>query len=224
MFDGIKAQDTLVDRLAYSAASVDRPKKVALSLVKRSVDFSLAFCALLFLAPALLLIALLIKLDSKGSVFFRQRRAGLNNEVFHIYKFRSMTVAEDGEKVTQAKANDQRVTRIGKILRRTSVDEIPQLLNILKGDMSFVGPRPHALAHDKEFTALLPVYPVRFAAKPGLTGLAQVRGFRGEITTFDDLEKRISADIEYIEKWSILMDVGIILGTVPVLFGHKNAY
>lgn len=192
--------------------------------VKRAFDLSMALVIILFILPGLLFIAFLIKLDSKGPVFFRQRRTGLNGQVFHILKFRSMSVAEDGERIVQAKANDNRVTRVGRILRRTSLDELPQILNILQGDMSFVGPRPHAMAHDAEFSKKVVDYNKRFGARPGLTGLAQVRGYRGEIMNADDLEKRINSDIEYIETWSFARDVQIFFATVPVMFGHKRAY
>jgi putative colanic acid biosynthesis UDP-glucose lipid carrier transferase len=203
---------------------VSNESQVARSLMKKLLDVTVATTALIFLLPALLTIALMIKLDSPGPVFFRQRRTGLNSKVFHIYKFRSMTVAEDGDKVVQAKVGDQRVTRIGKILRRTSLDEIPQLINIVLGDMSLVGPRPHAMSHDAEFAAVVSNYGSRFHARPGLTGLAQVNGYRGEIITREDLEKRIELDIAYIQNWSIGKDILIVLKTVPCLFGHKNAY
>lgn len=220
MFESVKYINTPPAKA--SPEIVRRP--VAVSFVKKLIDFCVAMGALLFLLPALLTIALLIKIDSPGPVFFRQRRTGLDGRMFHIYKFRSMTVAEDGDRVVQAKANDQRVTRVGRLLRRTSLDEIPQLLNIVKGDMSLVGPRPHALSHDQEFASVVPDYNQRFQTRPGLTGLAQVNGYRGEIVTRTDLEKRIAYDVEYIETWSIGLDIMTILKTVPCLFGHKNAY
>ena len=223
MLDGINSSGTL-SKIATAETSGSNGDRVAQSFVKRAIDFAVALMALVFLAPALLVVALLIKLDSRGPVFFRQRRTGLNGKLFYIFKFRSMTVAEDGEKVVQATQNDKRVTGVGRILRRTSIDEIPQLINIVKGDMSLVGPRPHALSHDKEFAPVVNNYNDRFRARPGLTGLAQVRGYRGEIVERVDLEKRITSDIEYIEQWSIWMDIATVFKTIPCLFGHRNAY
>lgn len=199
-------------------------KKVSQSVLKRAFDFALALMALTFLFPAFVIIAILIKLDSEGPVFFRQKRTGLNGQMFNILKFRSMTVQENGHKVVQAKANDKRVTRVGKFLRRTSLDELPQLINILKGDMSIVGPRPHALAHDIGFSELVPSYNERFHTRPGLTGLAQVRGYRGEIHTKSDVEVRIGSDVEYIKNWTFSSDIIIIARTVPLIFGDKKAY
>ncbi len=224
MYESIKSSDLAADAVVSVRSRTIYGRRVSQSLVKKTIDVVVALMALLFLSPALLVIALLIKLDSAGPVFFRQRRTGLNSKPFYIYKFRTMTVAEDGDKVIQASQNDQRVTRIGKILRRTSIDEIPQLINIVKGDMSLVGPRPHALSHDTEFAPVITYYSDRFFARPGLTGLAQVRGYRGEILTKEDLEKRIESDIEYIEKWTIELDLLTIARTVPCLFGHKKAY
>lgn len=224
MLDTYKSTEMGTGRQITKTSMVVSKSQPATSILKRIVDICVSGTAILFLLPALLLIALLIKVDSAGPVLFRQRRTGLNGRIFSIYKFRSMTVAEDGDKVVQAKQNDQRVTNVGRLLRRTSLDEIPQLLNILLGDMSLVGPRPHARAHDDEFVKTVQKYNDRFRAKPGLTGLAQVRGYRGEIVTRDDIEKRIEYDNEYIENWSIGMDITTIVMTVPCLFGHKNAY
>jgi len=224
MFDSINSTEICTKDISFADSSAVRVDRVAQSTVKRVIDIVVASMTLAFFAPALLAIAILIKLDSRGPVFFRQRRTGLNGKPFYIFKFRSMTVAEDGDKVVQATQNDKRVTRVGRILRKTSIDEIPQLINIVKGDMSLVGPRPHALSHDKEFAPVVNNYNARFRARPGLTGLAQVRGHRGEIVERVDLEQRIKSDIEYIEQWSIWMDVATILKTVPCLLGHKNAY
>lgn len=198
--------------------------KASTSRLKRAFDITFALLLIAFLLPALLVIALLVKLDSKGPVIFRQKRSGLNGELFQIFKFRSMTCMEDGDTVRQAQAGDMRVTRVGRILRRTSLDELPQIFNILNGDMSFVGPRPHALSHDKVFAGQVADYDRRFEAKPGLTGLAQVRGFRGEIRETQDLTQRIEADIEYIDSWSFAKDIAIFFGTVRVVFGDRNAY
>jgi len=191
-------------------------------LLKYVLDFVLATVGLIVLSPFLLLIALLVKLDSPGPVFFRQRRYGQNNRIFRIFKFRTMAVAEDGPTVKQAERHDPRVTRIGRLLRRTSIDELPQLLNVLTGDMSIVGPRPHALAHDQFFEQKLDLFCRRRRVRPGLTGWAQVHGFRGETKTTEDIRSRMQHDLYYIDNWSIWLDIEIITRTVFVLF--RGAY
>lgn len=191
-------------------------------LLKSMIDFVVAGIALALLAPLLALIALAIKLDSPGPVFFRQRRYGQNNAVFRIFKFRTMTVAEDGEKVQQAQRNDARVTRIGWFLRRTSLDELPQLINVLKGEMSVVGPRPHALAHDVLFEQQLDHFAQRRRVLPGLTGWAQVNGHRGETRTEKDILNRLQYDLYYIDNWSIWLDLEIMVRTMLVL--TRGAY
>jgi len=225
MFEAVKfVEAPTAPSAAVLADAGLEPRRVSRSSLKRLFDIVISLTALVIMLPFLIPVAILIKLDSPGPVFFLQRRSGLNGKLFNIYKFRSMTVAENGDRVVQAKANDKRVTRVGKILRRTSLDEVPQLINILRGEMSFVGPRPHALAHDTEFAVAVPSYTRRFQTKPGLTGLAQVRGFRGEIHCREDLEKRIEADIEYIENWTFATDVMMVFRTVPLMFGDKKAY
>lgn len=225
MFEGVKFVEAPTAPSAAVLADVGlEPRPVSRSPLKRLFDIVVSLSALLVMLPFLIPVAILIKLDSRGPVFFLQRRSGLNGKLFNIYKFRSMTVAENGDRVVQAKADDKRVTRMGKILRKTSLDEVPQLINILRGDMSFVGPRPHALAHDTEFAVAIPSYTRRFQTRPGLTGLAQIRGLRGEIRCREDLEKRIEADIEYIETWSFATDVMTVLRTVPLIFGDTAAY
>lgn len=191
---------------------------------KRGFDLSASALILLFLMPLLLVVAAAIWLESGGPVLFRQRRTGLHGRVFTVIKFRTMTVAEDGQHIAHAVQGDARVTRIGAFLRASSVDELPQLLNILRGEMSFVGPRPHALAHDAQYGALLPQYTERFAVKPGLTGLAQVHGLRGEIRVLDDMQRRVGADIDYANQWSFRDDLLILLRTVPIVLGGRNAY
>jgi Undecaprenyl-phosphate glucose phosphotransferase len=190
--------------------------------LKRSLDCVVATVGLICLAPMFAVVALLVKLDSPGPVFFRQRRYGQNNEVFRIFKFRTMAVTEDGNHVKQAERNDPRVTRIGRFLRRTSIDELPQLLNVLTGDMSIVGPRPHALAHDQIFEEKLDLFSRRRRVRPGLTGWAQVHGFRGETKTTEDIRSRMQYDLYYIDNWSIWLDVEIMTRTVFVLF--RGAY
>ncbi|PVM91541.1 exopolysaccharide biosynthesis protein [Caulobacter radicis] len=198
--------------------------RVAVDPGKRFIDVVVAALALVFFAPVLLLAALWIKLESPGPVLFRQTRGGLNGRTFTIYKLRSMRCEENGDKVTQARRDDDRITKSGKLLRTTSIDELPQLLNVLKGDMSLVGPRPHAMAHDAYYGALISTYNMRFQAKPGLTGLAQIRGLRGGTTDVEDMAARIKADIAYIDGWSLMSDIRILLLTVPHLLMAENAY
>lgn len=192
--------------------------------LKRAMDVALSVLTLLVLAPAYGLIALAIVLDSRGPVLFRQQRTGRNGRIFTIYKFRTMRVASEDEAVRHATRDDDRVTRVGRFLRETSLDEIPQLLNIIRGDMAIVGPRPHAVEHDRHYAALLPHYSQRFAVRPGLTGLAQVQGFRGEIRDLTCMQKRVEVDILYARHWSFLGDVSIILRTIPLLIARVNAY
>ena len=196
----------------------------ARSLAKRALDVAVALLALLFLAPLFLVVAFAIALESEGPILFKQRRTGLDGRPFKVLKFRTMRVMEDGGVVQQARRDDARITRVGYFLRRSSIDELPQLLNVLRGDMSLVGPRPHALAHDEHFAALAPGYAERFRARPGITGLAQVRGLRGEIRTTDQIVARTAADNEYIARWSLGMDLWILLKTAVVAPLQRNAY
>ncbi|WP_439519112.1 undecaprenyl-phosphate glucose phosphotransferase [Hydrogenophaga sp.] len=193
-------------------------------LLKAIEDAVLASLILLLISPLLLVIALAIKLDSPGPVFFRQARMGWSGKVFHIWKFRSMFVHQpEAGVVKQAQRNDPRVTRVGAFLRKTSLDELPQVFNVLRGEMSLVGPRPHAVQHDKEYSQGIDTYFARHNIKPGITGLAQVRGLRGETIEIDRMQQRIEADIEYINNWSLWLDLTILLRTVGALTG-KNAY
>ncbi|MEI9851651.1 MAG: exopolysaccharide biosynthesis polyprenyl glycosylphosphotransferase [Sphingomonas sp.] len=196
-------------------------------LVKRAFDVATALVALVVLAPVLIVTAILIKLESKGPVFFVQTRIGQGNRMFRMLKFRSMRVeSSDGAGVTSTRRDDDRITRVGAAIRKTSIDELPQLLNVLIGDMSIVGPRPHALgsrAEDKLFWEIDKRYWHRHAAKPGLTGLAQVRGYRGATAVESDLTDRLQADLEYLRDWSIWKDFKIVLLTFGVLV-HRNAY
>ena len=201
------------------------PQPSVESRLKRALDIVVALGAITFFAPALVVIVIAVKLDSAGPVLFMQRRNGVNREVFKIFKFRSMTTMDDGAVVQQATRGDSRITRVGGFLRRTSLDELPQLFNVLRGEMSIVGPRPHALAHDDHYSRLIPLYTRRFEAKPGMTGLAQVEGFRGETETIDKMEARIDCDVQYIDNWSIWLDIKIIFRTASVvLFGQRTAY
>lgn len=192
--------------------------------IKRAIDITVAASVLLFLAPVLLIIAALIKLDSSGPVFFRQRRNGYRGREFRILKFRTMSVLEDGDAVTQARRDDQRVTRVGRLLRKTSFDELPQLLNILRGEMSLVGPRPHAVAHDELYAKLIENYELRQHVKPGVTGWAQVNGLRGETPTVDLMLRRIEFDLWYAANSSVVLDLQILARTVFTVLRQVNAY
>jgi polysaccharide biosynthesis protein PslA len=201
-----------------------RPLSAAEALLKRGFDLALASAALLCLAPFLAVVAVAIKLDSLGPVFFLQRRYGFNQEPFRIVKFRTMTSADDGAVVVQAKAVDPRVTRVGRWLRRWNIDELPQLLNVLRGEMSLVGPRPHALAHDQAWARKISLYARRHNVKPGITGWAQVNGLRGEIGTDEALRRRVEHDLYYIDNWSIWLDIQILLRTVCTRKAFLNAW
>jgi putative colanic acid biosynthesis UDP-glucose lipid carrier transferase len=180
--------------------------------------------ALILLAPLFLVLAVLIKLSSPGPVFFKQPRHGLNGRPFNVYKFRSMKLHKEEGVVTQATKGDPRVTRIGEFIRRTSLDELPQFFNVLLGDMSVVGPRPHALQHNEMYKDLLDVYMVRHRVKPGITGWAQVNGYRGETDTVEKMAKRVQFDLYYIRNWSLWMDVKIVIWTAFKGWTGKNAY
>ncbi|TFW35992.1 undecaprenyl-phosphate glucose phosphotransferase [Massilia horti] len=194
------------------------------STIKRASDIVVASAILILLAPLMLAVALAVKFTSPGPVIFRQRRYGLYGEKIIVYKFRSMTVAEDGDTVVQARKNDQRVTSIGGFLRRTSLDELPQFINVLQGRMSIVGPRPHAVAHNEQYRKLIKGYMLRHKVKPGITGWAQVNGLRGETATLDKMEARIQYDLDYLRNWSLWLDLWIILKTVKVVLTRENAH
>lgn len=192
--------------------------------LKRMIDLLGAATGLLLLAPLMAVAALLIKLDSGGPVFFAQWRSGFNGRLFRIFKFRTMTVLEDGPVIQQATREDPRVTRVGRWLRRTNIDELPQLLNVLQGDMSLVGPRPHATAHDSEYTRKIADYVLRHQLKPGITGWAQFNGYRGETRTLDLMSKRIELDAWYIRNWSFWLDLKIIAGTLTKEIWRPHGY
>lgn len=194
------------------------------SLVKRSSDIVLAALITLALVPVMALIAAAVRISSPGPVIFRQRRYGLYGEEIIVYKFRSMTVAEDGAQVVQATRNDQRVTRVGAFLRRSSLDELPQFINVLQGRMSIVGPRPHAVAHNEQYRKLIKGYMLRHKVKPGITGWAQVNGLRGETETLDKMEARIRYDLDYLRNWSLWLDLLIVVRTVKVVAARENAH
>ncbi len=202
----------------------DTPLRGWGGVAKRLGDLVLASVLLVLLLPLLGLIALAIRLDSPGPVLFRQRRYGLDGEEITVYKFRSMRVAQDGPDVPQARRNDPRVTRIGAWLRRLSLDELPQLINVLQGRMSLVGPRPHAVAHNEMYRQQISSYMVRHKVRPGITGWAQVHGFRGETESLEKMEGRIRMDIDYLRRWSPWLDFYILLRTARVLMGDPRAY
>ena len=192
-------------------------------LLKRAFDMLLSGLGLLILSPLLAVVALLIVLESRGPVIFKQARRGFNGETFMIWKFRSMRVTESGFAMTQAQKDDPRVTRIGRLIRATSIDELPQLVNVLIGQMSLVGPRPHAISHDEQLSQELAVYAHRQRIKPGITGWAQVHGFRGETTTRAAIEGRVEHDIYYVDNWSIFLDIWIIVLTIFHPAARRNA-
>jgi putative colanic acid biosynthesis UDP-glucose lipid carrier transferase len=194
------------------------------STVKRASDIVLSCLILLLVSPLMLAIAIAVGLSSPGPVIFRQRRYGLYGEEIIVYKFRSMTVTENGNTVIQAQQGDRRLTRIGGFLRRTSLDELPQFVNVLQGRMSIVGPRPHAVAHNEQYRKLIKGYMLRHKVKPGITGWAQVNGMRGETATLDKMEARIQFDLDYLRNWSLWLDLWIILKTVKVVLTRENAF
>ena len=202
---------------------VANPFLGASGMTKRLEDIVLSSLILLLIAVPLMVIAVAVRVSSRGPVIFRQRRYGLNGKEFKIWKFRTMTVMEDGSKFVQARAGDARVTRLGGFLRRTSMDELPQFINVLRGEMSIVGPRPHPVALDDVHRKLIPYYFFRHKIRPGITGLAQINGFRGPTDTLDKMRGRIEYDIQYIEHWSLGLDLRIILITIARGFVSKNA-
>jgi len=191
--------------------------------LKRALDLSISLVGVVLVSPILLICALLVKVSSPGPLFFRQKRYGLDGKEILVWKFRSMFTCDNGPIVKQATKNDPRITRVGAILRKTSLDELPQLFNVIKGSMSLVGPRPHANAHNEHFRKLIRGYMMRHKVKPGITGLAQVEGSRGETDTVEKMEARISLDHRYIRDWSIWMDIKILFKTIFVVL-RRDAY
>jgi len=202
----------------------ERPVGFTGTVVKRVFDIAASALLLLALSPLLLATALLIRLESPGPALFRQERMGFNGRSFMIYKFRSMRVMEDGRSMRQARKNDSRITRIGRVLRASSIDELPQLLNVLRGDMSLIGPRPHAVSHDSEMERMVASYAHRNRIRPGISGWAQVNGFRGDTSTREKIEGRVAHDLYYIENWSLLLDLYIVFLTVFSRRTRQNAY
>mgnify|MGYP001410587231 CR=1 FL=1 len=204
---------------------IERPISGWSSFIKYIEDRILGVLFLILALPVFGLIAVAIRLESTGPAFFRQKRLGFHNDEFSIYKFRSMRVENSAETtVKQATKDDPRITRVGKFLRRTSLDELPQLINVVKGEMSLVGPRPHAVDHNTQYSKIIDQYLGRHKVKPGITGWAQVNGFRGETDTLDKMQRRVQFDLNYIDNWSFILDMKIISMTFAVCFGGKNAY
>src|ERR1700730_8173088 len=222
-FDLVQARCVEINGMpAFSIC--DSPLQGMNGFWKRAFDVVLASIALVFTSPILLAVALAIKQSSPGPIVFKQRRYGLNGEEILIYKFRSMTVCEDGPVVAQATEKDSRVTRLGALLRRTSLDELPQIFNVIEGQMTFVGPRPHAVAHNEEYRKLINGYMIRHKVRPGITGWAQVNGLRGETSTVDKMHRRIQYDIDYLKNWSLWLDLRILARTALTLVNDRNAY
>ncbi len=202
----------------------ETPFRGSNGVTKRLSDIVLSALILALISPILAAIAVAIKLGSPGPIIFRQRRYGLDGKEIVVYKFRSMTVTEDGNAITQAKKNDSRITALGAFLRKTSLDELPQFVNVLQGRMSIVGPRPHAVAHNEMYRKLIKGYMVRHKVKPGITGWAQVNGFRGETDTLDKMQGRIDFDLEYLRNWSLQLDLYIIFRTIRLVIRDQRAY
>lgn len=193
-------------------------------MTKRAFDLCLGIPALIVLAPILIGIGIAIRLTSPGPALFRQRRVGLAGRAFIVIKFRTMRTLDDGKAVSQARRTDPRITPIGAFLRRTSLDELPQLLNVITGEMSLIGPRPHAVAHDREFLRTVPNYRHRWRARPGISGLAQVSGCRGLIENDSDIRRRADLDAAYVDRWSVWLDIQIIIKTLFVAFNDEAAF
>jgi putative colanic acid biosynthesis UDP-glucose lipid carrier transferase len=223
LFDLIQARVQTIGGIPVLAVC-ESPFSGINALVKRLSDIVLAGGILALVAPLMIAIAVGVKLSSPGPVLFKQRRYGLDGRQILVYKFRTMRVVEDGEIVRQATRDDPRVTRFGAFLRQYSLDELPQFINVLQGRMSVVGPRPHAIAHNELYRKLIRGYMIRHKVKPGITGLAQVNGLRGETETLDKMRARIECDLDYLRNWSLLLDLQIVLKTVTVVLGRQNAY
>ena len=223
LFDVIQARLETIEGIPVLAVC-ESPFYGVAGLIKRASDIALAVTILLAISPLMVAIALGVKLTSPGPVLFKQRRYGLDGKQIVVYKFRSMTVLEDGNTVTQVTRHDGRVTAFGALLRASSLDELPQFINVLQGRMSVVGPRPHAVAHNELYRKLIRGYMIRHKVKPGITGLAQVNGLRGETDTLEKMRARIDYDLAYLRNWSLLLDLQIVLKTIVVVLRKQNAY
>ena len=223
VFDLIQSRVTNIGGLP-AIALCESPFYGPSGSVKRISDIVMASALLILLSPLMVTLALIIKLTSPGSVIFRQRRYGLDGEQITVYKFRSMRVSDDGAEIKQATRDDPRITPIGRILRKYSLDELPQLINVIQGRMSIVGPRPHAVAHNEEYRGVIKGYMLRHKVRPGITGLAQVNGCRGETRDVQDMRMRIEYDLDYLRQWSLGLDLAIILKTALVVLKDDQAY
>jgi len=223
VFDLIQARSGEIQGIPV-VAMCETPFYGYRGVAKRLTDILFTVAILVMLLPVLAVIALLVKWSSPGPIIFKQRRYGLDGREIAVYKFRTMQVTEDGESIRQATKFDKRITPIGNVLRRSSLDELPQLINVLQGRMSLVGPRPHAVAHNEEYRKLIKGYMIRHKVLPGITGLAQVNGCRGETAKLEEMEARVNYDLDYLRRWSPMLDIKIILLTVVRLFRDDKAY
>jgi putative colanic acid biosysnthesis UDP-glucose lipid carrier transferase len=223
MFDLMQARVCELDGIPMLAVC-ETPFAGLDGVIKRASDIVFSSVLLLLLWPVMLLIAIGVRLSSPGPILFRQRRYGMYGEAINVYKFRSMTVCEDKGAIVQAQRNDPRVTPFGAFLRRTSLDELPQLFNVFSGSMSLVGPRPHAVAHNEEYRRLIEGYMLRHKVRPGITGWAQVNGLRGETDTVDKMQRRVEYDLDYLRNWSLGLDLAILFRTATLVLRDRNAY
>ena len=223
MFDLIQARIDDVAGIPVVAVC-ETPFSGMNGLIKRLSDIVISLLLLIPLSPIMLAVAVGVKLSSTGPVLFKQMRYGLDGQEILVYKFRSMTVSEPSNDVTQATRNDKRVTPFGSFIRRTSLDELPQFINVLQGRMSIVGPRPHAISHNEIYRKIIKGYMIRHKVKPGITGWAQVNGLRGETETVDKMKTRIDYDLDYLRQWSLPLDIKIIFKTVSLVFMDQTAY
>jgi len=223
VFDLIQCRTSDIDGLPI-VALCETPFQGVRGAIKAFSDYAMASTILLLASPLMIAIAFTIKLTSPGSIIFTQRRYGLDGREIVIYKYRTMTVSEDSDSIRQVTRDDERVTKLGAFLRRTSLDELPQFINVLQGRMSVVGPRPHAVAHNEEYRPLIKGYMMRHKVNPGITGLAQVMGYRGETSTVEAMQKRVEYDLEYLRNWSLTLDLRIIFRTLRVVINDKTAF
>ena len=223
VFDLIQCRTADIDGLP-AVALCETPFQGTHGMIKTASDYVIALLVLFLASPLMIAIAMAIKLTSSGSVIFKQRRYGLDGREIIVYKFRTMRVSEDADHIRQATRNDDRVTKIGAFLRKYSLDELPQFINVLQGRMSVVGPRPHAVAHNEQYRPLIKGYMVRHKVNPGITGLAQVSGYRGETETVDAMRDRVQYDLEYLRNWSLSLDLKIIFRTLRIMFKDDMAY
>ncbi len=223
VFDLIQSRVDVIDGIPLLALC-ETPFVGINRLVKRATDLCLASLMLVLASPILLIVATGVALTTPGSIIFKQRRYGLDGRQITVYKFRSMLSSDDSDRVPQAQRNDSRVTPFGRFIRKYSLDELPQLVNVVQGRMSLVGPRPHAVAHNEEYRRLIKGYMIRHKVAPGITGLAQIRGHRGETSTVEQMKVRVESDLEYLRRWSLALDLKIIGVTILRIFNDTKAH